>query len=84
MKMRAKRSLVLLVLLLVAIPMAADPEGENCEVGATNTPTYFPGYGWVCAGYGLGCTECVDAATNRYCIRNGNNPCVPTLEPPAP
>jgi hypothetical protein len=83
MKMRAKPSLVLLVLLLVAIPMAADPE-VNCEVGAANTPTCFSGYGWVCAGYGLGCTRCVDAATNRSCIRNGNNPCVPTLEPPAP
>jgi hypothetical protein len=86
MKTRRKLSLGLLVLLVLAFPMsvAGDDEGENCQYEGTNTPTYVPGYGWACAGWGIGCTECVNSSTGRYCVRNGNHPCVPEAVPPTP
>ena len=50
---------VILCACLVLLGVAAYATGE-CADYLDSTPTYFPGYGVICAGWGPGCTECWD------------------------
>ncbi len=71
----------LCVLLLVILPFAGSVSAEDeCNIYPYVTPTYVPGFGMVCAGWGMNCTECVNVEAHKYCVKAGNNPCPPDLD----
>lgn len=50
---------------------------QVCNGYGTCAKTWFPDYGYACAGYGLGCTECADTVTGASCVENGIRACKP-------
>lgn len=56
---------------------------DYCEHYTNVQPIYVSGYGWVCGGWGFGCSECVDTSTGSSCVTDGNFCSAPTLNPTA-
>ncbi len=63
---------ILLVLSVVVAAPAAYCSTDYCEHYPDTTPTYISGYGFVCAGWGFGCSECVDTSDGSSCVTDGN------------
>lgn len=63
------------LLLGVSAPTAVaddcQPDSWCCITYRDSAIVNFSGYGDCCAGYGNGCTECVDTGTGDSCITNG-------------
>jgi hypothetical protein len=72
-----KRKLTAMCALLVLLALTPAAYSTECMIYNFSTATYFPGYGFACAGYGISCTECWDSSTGDSCIANGSQPCEP-------
>lgn len=66
------KRIVLIVILAVLCIGAASVVNAECNSYPNTTPTFVPGYGSVCGGYGYGCTECVDGDYNS-CVTDGTS-----------
>lgn len=72
LKRRSITWLVICFAVSVAIALAFPILAEDCDIYEDSEPTWFYGYGQVCAGHGSGCMECYDTSSgNRTCTSGG-------------
>lgn len=72
-------SMLMLVLLAAGFLLVPATANAGCYEYYNSTKTYVYGYGYVCAGNGGTCTECVDGGGGS-CVFDGSGSCSPTQE----